>query len=154
MAFSIFFSLTIILAVSFAVTRKNLHTFEILFMWMVIIIIHHTFVTIIAVNLKLIDFADHPENYWALVFNRVFLIPLLITWYFDAMVARRPFKKWLWLPIGILILSCSEYFAEWLGLYTYTRWKLWWSLIEWAVIFLLIHFSWLWYRSLLRKEAV
>jgi Kef-type K+ transport system membrane component KefB len=152
MAFSIFFSLTVILAVSFALTQKNLHPFEILFMWMVTTIIHHTFVTITAVNLKLMDFAHHPENYWALVFNRVFLIPLLIIWYFDAMVARRPYQKWLWLPLAILILSGGEYLSEWLGLYTYTRWKLWWSLIEWSVILLLIHFSWMWYRSLLKKE--
>lgn len=152
MAFSILFSLTVILAVSFLVTRRNLHPFEILFMWMVTVIIHHTFITITAVNLKLMDFADHPEKYWALVFYRAFLIPILIIWYFDAMVARRPYQKWLWLPLGILILSGSEYLAVWLDLYTYTQWKLWWSLIEWSVILLLVYYSLLWYRSLLRKE--
>jgi hypothetical protein len=153
MAFSIFFTLTVILAISFFAVRKNLHSFEILFMWMVTVIIHHTFITILAVNLKLMDFADHPEKYWALAFYRTFLIPILIIWYFDAMVARRPYQKWLWLPLGILILSGSEYFADWIDLYTYTRWKLWWSLIEWSVILFLVYFSWVWFRNLLRKET-
>jgi hypothetical protein len=152
MAFSIFFSLTIILMISFVVTKKNLHLFEIFFMWMIINLIHHNFLTVIAVNLRMFDFAEHKANYWTLVFFRVFLIPLLIIWYFDSTLSVNPYKKWAWLPVGILILAGVEYLSDVLNVFRHTHWKFWWSFIEWFVIFLLVNYSWIWYRNLLRKE--
>jgi hypothetical protein len=152
MAFSIIFCITVILFISFVSTKKNLHLFEIFFMWMIINIIHHNFLTVIAVNLHMFDFAEKPANYWALVFMRVFLIPLLIIWYFDQTLSVKPYKKWAWLPVGILILLGVEYLADFLNVYRHTRWKLWWSLIEWFVIFLLVNYSWIWWRNLLKKE--
>jgi hypothetical protein len=151
-AFAIFFVLTIILMISFVVTRKNLQLFEIFFMWMVINIIHHNFLTVAALNLQMFDFGEYPANYWALVFIRVFLFPLLIIWYFDITLAEKPYKKWGWLPFGILALIGVEYLADVLDVYRHTRWNYWWSSIEWFVIFLLVNYSWIWYRTLLRKE--
>jgi hypothetical protein len=152
MAFPIFFSLTIILMISFVVTKKNLHLFEILFMWMIINVIHHNFLTVAAVNLRMFDFADNIANYWTLVLVRVFLIPLLIIWYFDKTLSANPCKKWTWLPAGILILAGVEYLADVLHVFRHTRWKFWWSFIEWFVIFLLVNYSLIWYRNLLRME--
>jgi hypothetical protein len=152
-AFSIIFSLTVILGCAFLSIRKNLHPFEILFIWMVVIIIHHNFITMTAGNLKLFDVYDNSFNYWTMVFMRTVLIPLLIVFYFDRMVVRRPYQQWVWLPLGILILTGLEYLAESLGVYRLSGWKMWWSLIEWLAIFLLIHFPWLWYRRLLAKEV-
>ncbi|MDB5055533.1 MAG: hypothetical protein JWM44_3583, partial [Bacilli bacterium] len=48
MAFSVFFSLTVILLISFVVTKKKLHLFEIMFMWMIVIIIDHNVLTVTA----------------------------------------------------------------------------------------------------------
>ncbi len=50
MAFSIFFALTVIINLTYAVSKKNLHLFEIFFIWMVLNIIHHNFMTIFALN--------------------------------------------------------------------------------------------------------
>ncbi|TJY41808.1 hypothetical protein E5161_11430 [Cohnella pontilimi] len=152
MVLSIFFSLTMIVGITYAVTKKNLHIFEILFLWMIILIIHHNFVTITTVNLHLFRFADRLPFYWTIVFERVVLIPLLIVYYFDRMVVRRPYQKWVWLPFGILLLTGLEYLTVNLDLFSYERWKFWWSPIEWLVLFLLVHYSWLWFRSRLRKE--
>jgi hypothetical protein len=150
--FFIILSMTLILGVSFAVMKKNLHPFEMLLIWMIVIIINHNFFTIAAVNLKLIDFSNLPSNYWALVFNRLFLMPLLIVFYFDRMVVRCPYPMWAWLPFGILLLTGIDYLAQLLDLYTYVRWKLWWTLIEWFVLYLLIYYPWLLYRRLPLKE--
>lgn len=152
MAFSIFFSIWVILFISFLSTKRNLHLFEILFMWMIIIVIHHNFIEITTVNLGLFRFAPYPANYWTYVFIRIFLIPLLIIWYFDQTLSVKPLKKWVWLPLGIVILVGVQYLDDVLGVYQFTHWKLWWSIIEWFVIFLIVNYSWLWYRNLLRKE--
>jgi hypothetical protein len=154
MAFSIFFAITVILLISFVVTRKNLHVFEILFLWMVIIIIHHNFFTVAAVNLHLFDFGGHLERYWSLVFIRVFLIPLLMIWCFDRTLAEKAHKKWGWLALGILALTGLEYLSDVLLVFRRMAWNYWWSLMEWIVIFLLVEYSWIWYRGLLRKETI
>lgn len=152
MIFAIFFSLTLIIGISFAVTRRTLHIFEIIFIWMIVIVIYYNFINIAAVNLHLFKFTDRLPNYWALVFERSVLVPLVILFYYDQMVARRPYQKWVWLPFVLLLLTGLEYMTQRLGLYSSVRWKCWWSTIEWLVLVLLIHYSWLGYRSLLRKE--
>jgi hypothetical protein len=138
--------------ISFVVTKKNLHLFEIFFMWMIINLIHHNFLNVVAVNLRMFDFAGNIANYWTLVFVRVFLIPLLMIWYFDKTLSVNPYKKWAWLLVGILILAGVEYLADVLNVFRHTRWKFWWSFIEWFVTFLLVNYSWIWYRNLLKKE--
>ena len=153
MAFSIFFSLTVILIISFAVTKKNLHLFKIMFIWMIVIIIDHNVLTVTALNLGMFDFAHRPANYWSLALIRVFLFPLLIVWYFDKTYSIKPFRKWAWLPLGIVTLIGLEYLADVLNVFTHTQWNLWWSVVEWFIIFLLVNYSWLGYRNLLRKEG-
>jgi hypothetical protein len=153
MAFSIFFAITVITNISYAVSKKNLHLFEIIFIWMVVIIIHHNFMTIFALNMGMLDFSKHPSHYWTLVLIRVVLIPLLIVWYLDrSLSGGRPYQKWAWLPVGISILAGIEYLAHALHVYTFHHWKLWWSFAEWFVIFLLVNYPWIWFRKLLRKE--
>jgi hypothetical protein len=152
MTFPIIFSITFILIISFGVTKKKLHLFEILFMWMIINLIHHNFLTVTAVNLQMFDFAEYPANYWTLVLMRVFLIPMLIIWYFDQTLSEKIYIKWAWLPAFILLLTGVEYLADILNVYRHSHWKLWWSFIEWFLIFLLVNFTWAWFRKLLIKE--
>lgn len=152
MAFSIFFSVTMILIITFVTTKKKLHLFEIFLMWMTIILIDHNFLTITALNMRMFDFGKNPANYWTLALIRVSLFPLLIIWYFDKTLSVKPYKKWIWLPVLILMLVGVEYFADALKVFIHTRWKIGYSFIEWFVIFLLVNYSWIWYRNLLRKE--
>ncbi|NHN35493.1 hypothetical protein [Paenibacillus agricola] len=153
MAFSIFFSITVIMNISYAVSKKNLHLFEIIFIWMVVSIIHHNFMSIFALNMGMFDFGKQPTHYWTMALIRVFLVPLLIIWYLDrSLEGGHPYKKWAWLPVGISILVGIEYLANALNVYNFNQWKLWWSFAEWFVIFLLVNYPWIWYRKLLRKE--
>lgn len=152
MAISIFLSITIILLISFVAIKNNLHLFEMIFIWMVMIIIHHNFFTVVAVNMKMYDFAEHPAHYWTLVFNRVFLLPLLIIWYFDRTLPLPALKKWMWLPVIVAILIGVEYLAEVLKVFEHTRWKRWWSIIEWLAILLAVYLPWIWFRKLLGRE--
>ncbi|RAP76424.1 hypothetical protein [Paenibacillus montanisoli] len=153
MAFSIFFSITVIMNISYAVSKKNLHLFEIMFVWMVVNIIHHNFMTVFALNMGMFDFGKYPSQYWTMALIRVFLIPLLIIWYLDkSLDGGSTYKKWTRLPVGISILVGIEYLANALNVYHFNQWKLWWSFAEWFVIFLLINYPWIWFRKLLRKE--
>jgi hypothetical protein len=153
MAFSIFFSITVITNISYAVSKKNLHLFEIMFIWMVVNIIHHNFMTVFALNMGMFDFGKYQNQYWTMALNRVFLIPLLIIWYFDkSLDGGITYKKWTWLPVGISILVGIEYLANALNVYHFNQWRLWWSFAEWFVIFMLVNYPWIWFRKLLRKE--
>jgi len=139
--------------VTYAMSKKNLYLFEIIFIWMVVNIIHHNFMTIFALNMGMFDFGKNPAQYWTMALNRVFLIPLLIIWYLDrSLDGNRPYKKWSFLPVIISILVGIEYLANALNVYNFNQWKLWWSFIEWFVIFLLVNYVWVWFQKLLRKE--
>lgn len=151
MAFSIFLSITVIAMISFIVTKKNLHLFEIMFIWMIAIIIDHNFMTVVAANLGMYEFAHNPSRYWALSLVRIILFPLLIVWYFDKTAARKH-TKWICLPFGIGLLIGLEYLCDVLNVFNHTHWKLWWSLIEWFIVFLVLNYAWLWYRNTLRRE--
>lgn len=152
MAFSVFFSLTIILLVSFVAIEKKLHLFEILYMWMVIIFIHHTFLAVTVLNLKLVELPGYGANYWTLVFNRITLIPILIIWFMDKNLSLNFTKRLFFIPFAVCVLVGIEYLAEFLNVFNHSRWKLWWSFIEWGVILLLVYVSWIWYRKILIKE--
>jgi hypothetical protein len=139
--------------ISYVVSKKNLHLFEIIFIWTVVNIIHHNFMTIFALNMGLFNFGQDLVHYWTMALNRVFLIPLLIVWYLDRSLEEgRPHKKWAWLPAGISILVGIEYLANALHVYTFNQWKLYWSFAEWLIIFLIVNYSWIWFRKLLWKE--
>jgi hypothetical protein len=152
MAFSVFFSITLLLFISFVVTKRNLHLFEILFMWMIIIFIHHTFLTVTAVNLKLITFTASRTNFWTLVFNRITLIPLLIIWFVDISLSVTLLRKLLLLPVSLCILVGIEYLGDLFNIYHHVHWKVWWSVVEWTIILLFVYINWIWFRKILRRE--
>lgn len=152
MTFCIIFSVSFILLLAYIVSKRKLHLFEILFIWMVVIIIHNNFLTITAINLRMFDFAETPNNYWSLVLMRMLLIPLLIIWYLDHTLSPKWYTKWVWLPIGILLLVGIENMGQVLNVYKATRWKFWWSFIEWFVILVLVIYPCSWFRNLLKSE--
>ena len=104
MAFSIFFALTVIINLTYAVSKKNLHLFEIFFIWMVLNIIHHNFMTIFALNMEMIHFNSNPTSYWTMALIRVFLIPIIIIWYIDKTQGANNRNNWIMLFILIPLL--------------------------------------------------
>ncbi|WP_102347282.1 hypothetical protein [Bacillus sp. Marseille-P3661] len=152
MAFSIFFALTVIINLTYAVSKKNLHLFEIFFIWMVTNIIHHNFMTIFALNMEMINFNSHSTSYWTMALIRVFLIPVLIIWYIDKIQGAKNRENWIMLFILIPLLIGIEYLANLLNVYDFVKWNLFYSIIEWVVILLLISYLSTSFRKILRKE--
>jgi hypothetical protein len=151
MAFSIFFALTVIINLTYAVSKKNLHLFEIFFIWMVTNIIHHNFMTIFALNMEMINFNSHSTSYWTMALIRVFLIPVLIIWYIDKTQGAKNRKNWIMLFILIPLLIGIEYLTNLLKVYDFVKWNLFYSIIEWVVILLLISYLSTSFRKILRK---
>lgn len=152
MAFSIFFALTVIINLTYTVSKKNLHLFEIFFIWMVINIIHHNFMTIFALNMEMINFNSNSTSYWTMALIRVFLIPVLIIWYIDKTQGARNRKNWIMLFILIPLLIGIENLANLLNVYDFVKWNLFYSIVEWVVILLIISFLSTSFRKTLRKE--
>ncbi len=153
MAFSIFFALTVIINLTYAVSKKNLHLFEIFFIWMVLNIIHHNFMTIFALNMEMIHFNSNPTSYWTMALIRVFLIPVLIIWYIDKTQGANNRNNWIILFILLPpLLIGIEYLANLLDVYDFVKWNLFYSTIEWVVILLIISFLSTIFRKILRKE--
>jgi len=151
MAFSIFFALTVIINLTYAVSKKNLHLFEIFFIWMVTNIIHHNFMTIFALNMEMINFNSSSTSYWTMALIRVFLIPVLIIWYIDKTQGTKNRKNWMILFILLPLLIGIEYLANLLNVYDFVKWNLFYSIIEWVAILLLIYYLSTSFRKILSK---
>lgn len=152
MAFSIFFAITVIVNLSYAVSKKTLHLFEIFFIWMVSNIIHHNFMTIVALNMEMINFNSNSTSYWTMALIRLFLIPILIIWYIDKTQDPKNKKIWKNLLILIPLLIGVEYLATLLDVYDFKKWNLLFSIIEWGAILLVITFLSTCFKNILRKE--
>jgi hypothetical protein len=152
LAFSIFFAITVIINLSYAVSKKTLHLFEIFFIWMVSNIIHHNFMTIFALNMEMINFNSNSTSYWTMALIRLFLIPILIIWYIDKTQDPKNKKILKNLLILIPLLIGVEYLATFLDVYDFKKWNLLFSIIEWGAILLVITFLSTCFKNILRKE--
>jgi hypothetical protein len=152
LAFSIFFAITVIVNLSYAVSKKTLHLFEIFFIWMVSNIIHHNFMTIFALNMEMINFNSNSTSYWTMALIRLFLIPILIIWYIDKTQDPKNKKILKNLLILIPLLIGVEYLATLLDVYDFKKWNLLFSIIEWGAILLVITFLSTCFKNILRKE--
>lgn len=153
MGLSVFLSLTIIAAIAFTLKEKRLHPFETFFLWMVLSIFIHTFVSLFSLNWKLISLPNQLINYWAFVLLQVTFYPLMIIWGFDHYLRLRSrTKKLIMFMVLISLIVGVEYFSKLLGVIKHVRWTLFSSYTEWFLIILLTFISWSWFRNILYQK--
>lgn len=78
MNISIIASITFLILISFCVTPKKMHVFEIIFIWLVVWLLMHPLSWIIYVNLTWIKVSTKIGDFWTYAFDRIILFPLLI----------------------------------------------------------------------------
>lgn len=150
---SVFWSLFFILFMLFCLTRKNLHLFELIFIWFIVWLVQHSISLIISVNLGYLVISDKPIDYCLHIFLRLVVYPVTIVWTIDLKSkCNKGISKLLILVISILLLSSIEYLSIFKGIMINKNWGVWYSLSEWAITMLLSYCSWIWYRKILWRK--
>ncbi|MDF2962517.1 MAG: hypothetical protein K0S39_4252 [Paenibacillus sp.] len=134
MAIIIFGSLAILLATSFAVTKRKIHLFEGIVLWCFLLSIQNNFVWLFSLNFKLVELSRDITNYLAYDSIRSVIVPLLTILFLELnLYVNEVWKKTLsWAGI-IMLLVGIEYMAELLDILVHSEeWKLWWSFANWT----------------------
>jgi hypothetical protein len=138
LTFVIFSSVTILFLLFFVTQPKRLHTFEILFIWFLLIFIYENFLAYFTLNAKVLVFSEKPQMVASIVVSRLFLTPAIIIWSIGLIKTLHTWwKKGTFVLIIVSVLVGIEYLAQWLGVLKLENWTLWWSFAEWGFIFLM-----------------
>ncbi|WP_026568311.1 hypothetical protein [Bacillus sp. UNC41MFS5] len=147
MSISIISSITLLILISFCVTPKKMHIFEIIFNWLLAWLLIHPLSWIIYVNLKWITVSKKLVDFWTYACDRLILIPLLIVIFFEVSLRfNRKAAKCITLTVAIFILMIDEYVLIQVGVLHNVKWNIVYSFIEKAFILLVSYFLWMRFR--------
>lgn len=156
MTITLFLSIGIILSL-FLVLRspKNLHLFEIAFIWMLALFLYEVFISLVTMNLKFFQLSHKVSDTWMLAIQQVIINPILIIWCLGITVKVKANSKKLVVMITFSwILTGIELLANQLNMITYEKpWQSFYSFGIFLVIILTIAAAKLWYRGILQKEV-
>ncbi|MBM7652786.1 hypothetical protein JOC76_002244 [Neobacillus cucumis] len=148
MNISIISSITLLILISFYVTPKKIHIFEIIFIWLVVWLLMHPLSWIIYVNLTWIKVSTRIGDFWTYAFDRLILFPLLIVLFFEASLRfNRKAAKCIILFVAILTLMLNEYVLLKKGVLHEVKWNIVFSFIEKSFILLVSYFLWMKFRG-------
>lgn len=147
MNIAIISSITLLILISFCVTPKKIHIFEIIFIWLVVWLLIHPLSWIIYVNLSWIKVSTKLGDFWSEAFDRLILIPLLIIIIFEALLKLKTnVSKCTLLFVGIFVLMLDEYALFKMEVLYDVKWNIVYSFIEKAFIIFVSYFLWMRFR--------
>jgi hypothetical protein len=143
MNISILSSITLLILISFCVTPKKMHIFEIIFIWLVVWLLIHPLSWIIYVNLTWIKVSTKLGDFWTSAIDRLILVPLLVVIFFEATLRfNRKAAKCIIISLAISMLMLGEYALLKMGVLQNVKWNIVYSFIENAFILLVSYISW------------
>jgi hypothetical protein len=147
MNISVISSITLLILISFCVTPKKMHLFEIIFIWLVVWLLVHPISWIFYVNLTWLKVSTKLGDFWTYLFDHLILIPLLIVIFFEASLKfKSKVAKCILLFLGIFMLMLNEYALFKMEVIHNVNWNIIYSFIEKAFILLVSYFLWMRFR--------
>ncbi|MGZ4134700.1 MAG: hypothetical protein ACXVC1_05365 [Tumebacillaceae bacterium] len=154
MVISIMLVLNLIVLYSFLVSKKHLHLFEIMVLWMTFTFLRMDYNAVLSLNLGLLTNSQKLSYIWAMYFDRQMLFPIPQVWYVSAYSGAHSLaRKIVLFVIVVALLTGLSYLAVTSGMVSFTKWRIWWEAIYWVCsLFVgigLMH----WFRKFLYKEV-
>ncbi|RZT21156.1 hypothetical protein EV282_0212 [Fictibacillus sp. BK138] len=148
--------LSVILIFSSFFTRKVLHPYETGMNWLFTSSLLFICSNIIDLNQKWIEVSHAQLPFWILTLNRLFIIPGLTLWLLFLYSSKnfRPIFKVLSTSFWFVLMVELQFYHDSIGLIHFRQWTIYFSILEWFIIWLLSFAYWTFFRLLLRKEAV
>ncbi|RAP76019.1 hypothetical protein [Paenibacillus montanisoli] len=86
-----------ILIVTFFATEKSLHLLELIFGWLLVVILHDAYFTLVSLNLKMVVPSMRLSDFFVRIFAHKFITPTIVVWAVDLMNSSRLARhKWSW----------------------------------------------------------
>jgi hypothetical protein len=143
MNISILSSITLLILITFCVTPKKMHIFEIIFIWLVVWLLIHPLSWIIYVNLTWIKVSTKLGDFWTFAIDRLILFPLLVVIFFEASLRfNRKAAKCIIISLGIFMLMLGENALLKMEVLQNVKWNIFYSFFENAFILLVSYILW------------
>lgn len=144
--------INIIMLFSVWFTHHKFHILELFAYWMFICAVIQQVFTILTMNLHFIGITEGVAVFWFLLINRLILCPSLIIWLIYFSKDQNLVHKTVLTGICLVLLAFIQFLSKHFGLISFTKWNVFFSLIEWFVVILIFFGFKGWFRSLLKKE--
>jgi hypothetical protein len=150
----VFLSIMLLLLISFCVTSKELHLFEIIFLWLTISLLSQTVSWMLIVNLDLLSIAKGRSYFFLHAIEKIIIDPLVTITFFDwSKRISHETWKYVFLVFTPFALILIEYIYIWTGVLEKKHWNIGYSLIEWFSLIAVSYRLWPLYRKKLGKEV-
>src|SRR3954449_8687985 len=154
MIFSVFLTIMLLLLISFCVTSKELHLFEIIFLWFTISLLSQTVSWMLIVNLELLKVANGQSYFILHAIEKIIIDPLVTITFFDwSKRISHETRKYVFLVLTPFALILIEYIYIWSGVLEKKHWNIGYSFIEWVFLIAVTYRLWQLYRKKLEKEV-
>lgn len=151
----IFLDITIILMISFILSRKTLHIFENIFLFFVTDILFLSYMAVLYNNTDFLELSQEIDLHIIFRLYEVINIPLLTIWYFNYLSAlKNTFGKWVLTICYLFAVYAVEYlFLKW-EVISYNGWNACLSIIGMILMLLIIGILKNIFKRTLRKEEI
>jgi len=148
----VFLSIMMLLLISFCVTSKELHLFEILFLWFTVCLISQTISWMLIVNLELLSVANGRSYFILHAIEKIIIDPLVTITFFDwSRRVSHATWKYVFLVLAPFALILVEYIYIWAGVLEKKHWNIGYSFFEWVFLIAVAYMLWQLYRKKLVK---
>ncbi len=154
MAIAIVLSVSLILLLFFVLQPKNMHLFEILFNWMVFILIYGDFLGVISARAERLTNDPNTVHIWSYFCIRFIIFPIFSIWIMDRLSIPRTWGYRLaTCVLGITCLVITDYLFDRLIDLPRGSWHILFLYVEWCAILLVLYILNCFFRSLSLKDV-
>lgn len=147
----VFLLLSLLVFLIFLRFPKSLSKFEIFGCWLVSVIYHEDWLTITSINMGLIKTEKHFLVSLVVVFDRVFLYPMMIILMLELLLKyRSPLSRAALVIVHVALFTYLQYLSNWANLYHHLIWSWWWSVIIWSIEMILVVSARMVFKNLLK----
>lgn len=152
---SLFFSVTLIVIISFFSIKKANHALTLIFLLMVIEFFFTSFISVIVDNAKLWTVTKSTRYFIMFRVTEVVVFPLLLLFYIETVKRMTtPLKKLIISMLWVGILVGVETILIHIHIFTYEKWKIWGSIIVWSTFLLFLYILRGIFTKILYKEGI
>ncbi|MDC3414998.1 hypothetical protein NC797_15265 [Aquibacillus sp. 3ASR75-11] len=149
------FILSILLIMSFFVTKKKCNVLENIFLFCVLEFVFTSYFAILYINHNFWEITKSIEWFIAFRIYEVIIVPLLYMFYYNLIPKlQTKLSKVVYTLLFVGILYGNEYILVKWGVIVYSNWNAWQSILFLSIILTSVYFLLLGFRHILKIEGV
>ena len=155
MDLSFFLIMVFLIVLTYVETRNMLHIYESLFVYMIMVFLYTSFVSVFVDDLKVWKIPEKAVPYISFRLAEIFLFPMLSLWFLEMWhIFKGIIPRLLVIVVFLFIPVLIVNYMNILHLITIKKWSIYQTILSWAFFYPVSYFAQKVFHSLLHKEGV